>query len=343
VAFDPRNPQTVYVLALGVRGGRARGYVFKTTDGGAHWHATATSGSGWIGTNEALTADPRHPGTLYAGTQVAVYKTVDGGRSWRPSNRGLPTPPRGDRAKGWVIDLGVDPAHTNVVYAGSDRVSKSSDGGRSWKTVFAPEPTRYRATISALAIAPTRPEAIYAIAADYATDRTSIFQSTDAGETWHAAAVVRGVQGSGYGFVTALAVDPRHPTTVYAALGANVLKTTDAGKTWQPIAHGLPVAANLPGGGGCHCRGGVTSLAVDPKRPGTVFAAFSQGGIDETANGGRTWINVAYHPSYMYAVADDPARPATIYAVGDAAAGLDPWPARISRSTDGGRTWATAP
>ena len=146
-----------------------RGHVFKTTDGGTHWQATATSGSGWVGANEALTADPRHPGTLYAGTNVAVYKTVDGGRSWRPFNRGLFVPHGGrrvcyspgggkpycvkqpfgtpgttssNRLNGRVLDVAVDPVHTNVVYSASDRVRKSTDGGRSWKTVFPPQHTR---------------------------------------------------------------------------------------------------------------------------------------------------------------------------------------------------------
>ena len=44
VAFDPRSPQIVYVMTQGVM---TQGHVFKTADGGAHWQATATSGSGW--------------------------------------------------------------------------------------------------------------------------------------------------------------------------------------------------------------------------------------------------------------------------------------------------------
>ena len=261
--------------------------VFKTTDGGAHWQATATS---WPG-GHALTADPRHPGTLYAGTEFAVYKTVDGGRSWRPSHRGLYTPPPADREKGWLIALAVDPANTNIVYAGSDRVSKSTDGGHSWKTVFPPHPTPNQRDVSALAIAPTRPE--HDLRDHRATSahprrrprygRTTIYKSTDAGTTWQATTVVHGSVAP-----TALAVDPRHPTTVYAAIGANVLKTTNAGKTWQSIAAGLPIAATR---GTCHCLShrGVTALAVDPRRSGTVYAALTQGGIYKTSNGGHTW------------------------------------------------------
>jgi photosystem II stability/assembly factor-like uncharacterized protein len=327
-AFDPRDSQIVYVMT--------RGHVFKTTDGGAHWRATATSGSGWVGANEALTADPRHPGTLFAGTQVAVYKTVDGGRNWRPSKRGLFVP-HFDRVKGWVIALAVDPANTDIVYAGSDRVSKSSDGGHSWKAVFAPHLTQSpRDNVSALAIAPTRPEAIYAIKSDFANGRTAIYKSTDAGTSWHATTSIRGTYA--YGFATALAVDPRHPATVYAAIGANVLKTTNAGESWQPIAGGLPIVA--AGRGSCHCQGGVTALAVDPRRAGTVYAAPTQGGIYKTTNGGQTWIRVIDAPLLeMYAVAVDPARPATVYAAGQSEdTGVD----RILRSTDSGHTWASS-
>ncbi len=342
-AFDPRNPEIVYVLTNGgVLGTPVPTHVFKTTDGGQHWHATATSGSGWVGGNEALTVDPQHPGTLYAGTEVAVYKTVDGGKSWRPSKRGLITPPHHDRDKGWVVALAVDPADTNVVYAGSDRVSKSTDGGQSWKSVFPPRATLNGETVSALAIAPSRPEASYAITDDFgpvsstpADGRTTIYKSTDAGTTWQATTVVGGNVAP-----TALAVDPRDPTTVYAAISANVIKTTNAGKTWQPIAQGLPISHTR---GPCHClsQAGVTALAVDPRRSGTVYAALAQGGIYKTTNGGQTWTRAIGTPLDMtYAVAVDPARPTTVYAASESEAGGGP---RILRSTDGGRTWATAP
>ena len=339
-AFDPRNPEIVYVMTRGAGGGHPPGAgVFKTTDGGAHWQATSTSR--WPGSH-ALTADPRHPGTLYAGTEFAVYKTVDGGRSWRPSHRGLYTPSPADREKGWLVALAVDPANTNVVYAGSDRVSKSTDGGHSWKTVFPPHPTPDGDDVSALAIAPTRAEPIYAIVGDFgpssstpADGRTTIYKSTDAGATWQATTAVHGDVTP-----TAIAVDPRDPATVYAAISANVLKTTNGGETWQPIAAGLPISHTR---GTCHClsRGGVTALAVDPRRAGTVYAALTQGGIYKTTNGGQTWIHATGTPLDMTsALAVDPSRPAMIYAAGESAMGAGP---KILRSTNGGRTWATAP
>lgn len=343
-AFDPRNPAIVYVLTNGFSNATSR--VFKTIDAGAHWRATATRGSAWVGSNEALTADPRHPGTLYAGTEVGVYKTVDGGTNWRPSKRGLLTPPRPayqfNRAQGWVRALAVDTANTSVVYAGSDRVSKSTDGGHNWKTVFPPRPTRYPAeNVSALAIARSRPEAIYAITGEFANPsstpengRFSLYKSTDAGTTWQATTNVRGSVT-----VTALAVEPRHPTTVYAAIGYNLIKTTNAGETWQPIAHGLPIG-DTHGSTTVARFGGVRALAIDPRRSGTVYVALTQGGIYKTTNGGHTWIRAfGTVLDDMDAVAINPARPTTIYAAGRSGTGDGPW---ILRSTNSGRTWVIA-
>ena len=335
-AFDPRDPQVAYVLMTA-----PRGRVFKTTDEGARWRGM--SSGGWPGGNEAFATDPRHPGTLYVGTSVGVYKTVDGGRSWRHSNHGLLPPARDppdfrQEGKGRVTALAVDPADSNLVYAGSDRISKSSDGGRTWKTVFPSHPTEYRDSVSALEIAPTRPDTIYAIVSESVDGPTSIYESTDAGGTWRSTEVVRGLQAGALGWATALLVDPRHPAVVYAALGATVVKTTDAGETWQPIGHGLPIAAGLARGG-CHCQGGVTTLDVDP-RTGTVYAALSQGGVYKTADGGRTWTSIGPEGLYMYnALGVDPSRPSTIYAGAESETGDGP---RILRTTNGGRTWVEA-
>jgi photosystem II stability/assembly factor-like uncharacterized protein len=361
-AFDPRNQQIVYVLT--VSGNSSRGHVFKTTDGGAHWQATATSGSGWAGDVQTLTADQRHPGTLYAGTTVAVYKTVDGGRSWRPFNQGLFPPhdrracyrpaggrpycvkqpfgtagtPQFNRGNGWVTTIAVDPANTSIVYSAADAVRKSIDGGRSWKTVFRFDPAGHKwwlSNVSALAIAPTRPESIYAIAN---ASNGSIFKSTDAGKTWRATGGGK-VFTNQDGWGGALAVDRQHPSTVYASIGRTLVRTTDAGASWQPITQGLPQQV-------------VTALTVDPKQPETVYAGLyptynkdvisATGGIYKTTNGGDTWTQ-AFPGITPGALAVDPARPTTIYAVVNVHAVVNGRNARLARSTDGGRTWTTAP
>ncbi len=262
-----------------------------------------------------------------------------------PRIAGCITPPPADREKGWVIALAVDPANTNIIYAGSDRVSKSTDGGHSWKTVFPPHPTPNGRDVSALAIAPTRPEAIYAIIGDFgpssstpANGRTTIYKSTDAGTTWQATTVVRGSVAP-----TALAVDPRDPTTVYAAIGANVMKTTNAGETWQPITARPPDRSTPAEPVTASPTGGVTALAVDPRRSGTVYAALTQGGIYKTTNGGQTWTRATSAGRSTCTATRSRSTPhARQRSTPQAKAKPGDGP-QILRSTDSGHTWATAP
>jgi len=354
----------VYVASAHALGGA---YVFKTTDNGQHWTSTEAQGAGWESDILTLTADPRHSGTLYAGTDTAVYKTTNGGRSWRPFRRGLfPRPhktcsgPPGrpecwkypyfgtpgktnwNRGNGWVLDLAVDPVHSNVVYAAAGGVRKSTDGGHTWKSVLEPQlkwmsVTSYGRTwknvldrsklmnVSRIAIAPTRPESIYAITHD-PWGRTAIYKSTDAGQTWHRT----GRPGSRLPLsccgdsMDTLASDPGNPQTVYAGVGQTVFVTTDGGAAWKPMANGLPGKA-------------VTSLAADPRQPGTLYASADfyngdnpAGGIWKTTDGGQTWREI-WSGFGVDKVAVDRS---TIYAAGSG---------RLLRSTDGGHTWSISP
>jgi hypothetical protein len=91
------------------------------------------------------------------------------------------------RRNGWVLDIAVDPLDSSVVYSGADGVRKSVDGGHTWKTVFLPYPTQNRGSVAVpeIAIAPGRPESIYALASQPPLSRTVLSKSTDAGGTWH--------------------------------------------------------------------------------------------------------------------------------------------------------------
>ena len=66
--------------------------------------------------------------TVYAGTYSGVYKTTDGGASWRASNAGI--------SNVGVRSIAVDPLVKSTVYAGGDdRLYKTTDGGQSWNRV----------------------------------------------------------------------------------------------------------------------------------------------------------------------------------------------------------------
>jgi photosystem II stability/assembly factor-like uncharacterized protein len=363
-AFDPRQPNVVYVASAHDGAGA---YVYKTTDGGRHWHSTAARGTGWISDILSLTADPQHSGTLYAGTDTAVYKTVDGGRSWRPFNEGLfpsgaervcysragatpycvklhfgtPGTTSWNRNNGWVLDVAVDPSNSKVVYSAADAVRKSTDGGHTWKTVLLPYPRKWH-LVTRLAIARTRPESIYAIAHVPSDGRTAIYKSTNAGRTWQVTggSTLKLPPSCCGDSEDALAADPVNPQRLYAAVGNTVFATTDGGQSWQPAADGLP--AN-----------DITSLAVDGRRSGTAYASVQfnlnhaspnsvTGAIYKTTDGGQTWAKV-FSGFGVDKVAVDPARPSTIYGEGWVGRSSQQDVFRLLRSTDGGRTWATSP
>lgn len=125
ILIDPRNSDVVYVAAEGsVWGPGGERGVYKTTDGGETWNAVLSI-SDHTGVRE-LVMDPRNPDIIYAaahqrrrhvftkingGPESAVYKTTDGGKTWKKLTSGLPT---GDVG---AIGLAISPVNPDVLYA----------------------------------------------------------------------------------------------------------------------------------------------------------------------------------------------------------------------------------
>ena len=149
VEIHPQNPDIVYVAAIGQPFGKnpERG-VFKTLDGGKNWEKVFYH-SDSVGVSD-LELAPDDPNTIYAGawrgerkpwtitsgsSEGGVYKSTDGGKTWRKLNKGLPTGLTGK------IDFAVSPADPNVVYANieaSDNqggLYRSENRGESWTFV----------------------------------------------------------------------------------------------------------------------------------------------------------------------------------------------------------------
>lgn len=147
IIVHPTNSQVVYVAAYGPlwSDGGDRG-VYKSTDGGETWqqiHAISDK------TGAAdLVMDPTNPDVLYAsyhqrrrhvftyiggGPESGLFKTIDGGNTWKPCNSGLP------EGKMGRIGLAVSPADANVVYAIVEAEAdkggffRSTNKGASWE------------------------------------------------------------------------------------------------------------------------------------------------------------------------------------------------------------------
>ena len=148
IVVDPRNSDIIYVAAQGPlsRAGGDRG-LFKSTDGGRSWAKVLIPGK-WAGVSDVV-QDPRNPDVMLAtswqrirrtygyvagGPESGVWRSTDGGATWRRSQAGLP----GDAELGRV-GLAMSPVNPDVVYAileaSNDRggTFRSRDGGVSWE------------------------------------------------------------------------------------------------------------------------------------------------------------------------------------------------------------------
>jgi photosystem II stability/assembly factor-like uncharacterized protein len=147
IIVDPTDPNTIYVGAYGPvwSEGGERG-VYKSTDGGNTWMCVK-SVSAYTGCND-LVMDPRNPKVLYAafhqrmrkvftyiggGPESAIYKTTDGGATWKKLEGGLPG---GDIGR---MGLAISPVNPDVLYtvveakADNGGIYRSTDKGASWE------------------------------------------------------------------------------------------------------------------------------------------------------------------------------------------------------------------
>ncbi len=145
IAVDPRNSQVVYVAAYGPlwSSGGDRG-IYKTEDGGKTWNRILFVSEN-TGFNEVhlVSGQPdviyatahqrrRHEWTyLGGGPESAIYKSIDGGKTWNRLEGGLP---KGDLGR---ISVAIPEANTDIVYAMIEATEgggfyKSTDRGASW-------------------------------------------------------------------------------------------------------------------------------------------------------------------------------------------------------------------
>ena len=199
IALDPGNPEVVWVGTGENVSGRHVGWgsgLYRSRDGGGSWEQVGLSASEHIGRilvhpgagNTVLVAAE---GPLWsAGGERGVYKSTDGGGSWRQVLAF-------DEHTG-ATDIEFAPGNPDVVYAAayqrrrhiwgfmaggpSSGIYKSTDGGDSWREVTAGLPSGDMGKIG-LAVTPADPDIVYATIEANAEER-GFYRSTDQGESW---------------------------------------------------------------------------------------------------------------------------------------------------------------
>jgi photosystem II stability/assembly factor-like uncharacterized protein len=226
--------------------------VARSDDLGRHWSELPIPDQ--CATFRGIAIDPLRPRTLYvAGTILSSlcdshdahsWKSVDGGRHWLPLPIG-------------ASSITVDPRHPAVLYGlipSGNAVLRSEDGGASWRNVT---PAARLVFPNALAIDPVHTSNLL-LAADQ-----GLWRSTDRGATWHPI----GAGALPAGHAVGVAVDPRTPRILYAAIaGAGIFSSPDAGATWSPLGTGLPALY-------------LAHLLLDPTDPQHLYALTTAYGI----------------------------------------------------------------
>ena len=237
IRVHPKNPDIVYVAALGHPYGEnpERG-IFKSVNGGKSWDKVLykSSKAGAID----LVMDPNDSETLYAtiwqvyrtpykmlggGPDCGIYKSSDGGKSWKDisENKGLPERPLGK------IGITVSGANSNrvwaIVEANNGGVYVSDDAGDSWELVNNERKLRQRAFYYSRIYADPKDENIvYAL-------NTGFYKSVDGGKTFDKRIIVP------HGDNHDLWIDPNNPMRMVNANDGGGCVSVNGGDTWTDL------------------------------------------------------------------------------------------------------------
>ncbi len=223
----------------------------------------------------AVVGVPGQPNVYYVGAAAGgVFKTEDGGTTWKPIFEHEPTASIGA--------IAVAPSDPNVVWVGTGEanirndvidgrgVFRSTDGGRSWISAGLADSGQ----ISRLVVNPGNPMDVVVAVLGHAwapnADR-GVFRTTDGGRTWNRTLFVNDSTGA-----ADLVAQPGNPMVLFASMwqvrrypwqlvsggeGSGLYRSNDGGATWKRLSDGLPQGPL-----------GRIAVAVAPSNPNRVYA-----------------------------------------------------------------------
>lgn len=341
---SPGRPNEYYFGATG-------GGLWKTTDGGQEW-APVTDGQISSSSIGAVAVAETNPDIVYIGggeTQLrgsitqgdGVYKTVDGGKTWR--SLGL-------KETQAISRIRVHPTNPDIVYVAAlghpygdneERgVFRSTDGGNTWKKILYMSP---KAGAADLIIDRTNPKIIYATTWQVyrrtwkmwgGGPECKLWKSENGGDTWIDLSQNPGMPAAPLGKI-GITVSPADSKRLWAIVEANdggVYRSDDAGATWKktnderklrqrafyysrltadPFDRETVYALNVEFFKSTD--GGITfnsistkhgdhhDLWIDPNNPQRMILSDDGGGV-VSVNGGKSWTEQDYCTTQLYHV-----------------------------------------
>lgn len=284
------------------------------------------------------------PNEYYFGaTGGGVWKTTDGGTTWKPVSDK-------DFTSSSVGAIGVCEANPDVVYVGMGEVQlrgnvmqgdgayKSTDGGAKWTKIGLTDAH----AIGRMRVHPTNCDIVYAAVLGHPYGRNAergVFKTTDGGRTWER--VLHRDDRTG---AVDLVLDPSNPDVLYAGFwevnrtsyslssggpGSGLFKSTDAGKTWTELTKNAGLPSGIWG------KVGVSVSAADPNRVYAIIEA-RDGGVFRSDDAGATWTRtnderkLRQRAFYYTRIFADPKEKDVVYVLN----------VGFHKSIDGGKTFA---
>lgn len=309
VIVHPTNPDIVYVAGLGHPYGanEMRG-IFKSLDGGKTWKKTL-----YIDHNTGaiqVEMDPNNPDILFAdmwehqegpwenakfsGQNSGLYKSIDGGETWRKIVKGLP----GAKEGLGRVGVAIAPSNSKRMFATVDAnenggVYTSDDAGESWRLLTAEKRLWGRGSdFAEIKVHPKNENIVF-------IGNIASYKSLDGGQTWTS---IKGAPGGDD--YHRIWINPIHPEIMLFAADQGGVVTVNSGDTWSSW-YNQPTAQ-------------LYHVATDNQFPYWVYGGQQESGaigIASRGNGGqisfREFIGVGAD-EYAY-VAPDPADPNIIY------------------------------
>lgn len=264
---DERGLKAIWFVAAGHASSPGSLYVgiepaglFVSHDAGASWHSVATLNDHPTNTTwqpaggglalHSIIVDPENAQRIYCALSAGgVYRSDDGGASWRSINRGVRAdfqPQRYPETGQCVHKLLLHPRRNERLYQQNHcGVYRSDDRGENWTEITAGLPSDFG---YALAIDPHDADTLFVIPEESSHMRATVegklrvYRSTDAGASWHA--LTRGLpQENAYVSILreGMTSDTGEPCGVYFGTSSgHLFASPDAGVSWTLVAGYLP-------------------------------------------------------------------------------------------------------
>jgi photosystem II stability/assembly factor-like uncharacterized protein len=343
LTIDPNNPDIVWA------GMQYLGGMYRSDDGGLTWEKRINGidyldreGLTWRG----ITVEPGNSNVVYIAGEISswvwnngqevigrefdktmgvVYKTTDGGQTWKEVWKG-------DNLARYVW---INPQDKDIIYIstglfdrearnsdyesnkpGGEGILKSNDGGRTWKPMNEGLGNLYLGSVH---MHPEDPDILIAGAANNTyRENGGIYMTRDGGASW---------EYKGGDHITSVEFAEANPNIIYAAGVDAFFRSDDGGESWINLTR-TEGGWGAPGLG----AGFPIDFQTDPRDPMRIFANNYGGGNFLSEDGGQTWVTASegYTGADLASVSGDPGNPAIVYVNGRSGS---------FRSIDGGRTW----